>query len=109
MSVVKINGTTYSDVEVTFGNGAPKSLTFIMEKGSLDLDDVARDFSAGENVIIIDDEEYTGYVIFRSLAFDLDKIVVLISQKSVEEQLADAHAEIAELQDATAAIVELLG
>ena len=109
MSVVTINKHTYSDVEVTFNNEQPKSITFILPKGHLDLDEVAADFSASENVVVIDDEEYTGYVMFRSLAYDLEQIVILISQKSVEEQLADANAEIAELQDATTAIIELLG
>lgn len=108
MSVVQINGTTYSDVEVNFNNDSPKSITFILPKGHLDLDNVAADFSASENVVIVDDVEYTGYVMFRSLAFDLEKIVVLIAQKSVEEQLADANAQIAELQDATTAILEII-
>ena len=109
MSVVTIRGTTYTDVEVIFHNDSPKSITFSIPKANLDLDEVAADFRAGENVVTINGEEYLGYVMFRSLAYDLDKIVILIAQKSVEEQLAEANAEIAELQDATAAILELLG
>ncbi len=110
MSVVKINGHTYSDVEVNFNNGsAPKSITFIMNKGKLDLDEVAADFSAQCNVITVDDEDYTGYIVFKSIVFDLKQIVVHVAQKSVEEQLIDANKEIEELQDATAAIIEMIG
>lgn len=107
MSTVIIKGTTYNDVEVNFDNiSDPKTITFIIPKGTLDLDAVAADFSSGENVVVIDDVEYKGYVVFKSLAYDLDKIVVLISQKSVAELLEDANVQIEELQDAVAAIIE---
>lgn len=108
MSVVMINGTTYNDVEVQFAYNEPKTITFILNKGELDLDNVAADFSSQANVIVIDEEEYKGYVVFKSLAYDLDKIVILVSQKSLEEQLADANREIEELQDATAEIIEII-
>ena len=109
MSVVLIHGTTYNDVEVQFHNDDPKAITFIIPKGNLDLDEVAADFSAGDNLVTIDEVEYTGYVMFKSLAYDLDQIVILLSQKTVQEQLNEANAEIAELQDATAAILEIIG
>ena len=110
MSVVTIHGTTYNNVEVQFNTyNDPKTITFILNKDGLDLDDVAADFSAGENTVVIDDTSYTGYVIFKSLAYDLNKVVILISQKSLEEQLADANKEIEELQDATAEILEIIG
>ncbi len=110
MSVVIIHGTTYNDVEVQFNSyNDPKTITFILDKGELDLDNVAADFSAGDNVVTIDEEEYKGYTVFKSLAYDLNKIVILISQKSVEEQLIDANKEIEELQDATAEILEIIG
>lgn len=110
MSTVLINGTTYNDVEVDFYNdNNPKTVSFAMAKGGLDLDDVARDFSTETNIITIDDVEYKGYVVFKSLAYDLNSIVILLSQKSLEEQLADANKEIEELQDATASIIEIIG
>lgn len=106
MSKVIIHGATYNDVEVTFGkDNEPKDITFQIPKGSLDLDNVAADFSAGANTLTIDDVEYKGYVVFKSLAYDLDKIVILIAQKSVQEQLDDANAQIAELQDAVSEII----
>lgn len=109
MSVVLINGTTYSDVEVHFNNDDPKSITFIIPKGELDLDNVAGDFSSGQNVITIDEEEYKGYVVFKSFAYDLQQIVILLAQKSVQEQMEDDEAEIAELQDAVAEILGIIG
>lgn len=109
MSTVIINGTTYSDVEVLFNDVSPKSITFMIPKAELDLDDVAHDFSEGGNNVEIDEEKYSGYVVFKSLAYDLQTIVVLLSQKSLEEQLADANKEIEELQDATAEILNIIG
>ena len=110
MSVVIINNHTYSDVEVEFHNGSyPKSITFIMNKGELDLDNVAADFSSHNNVITINDVEYSGYVNFVSIVYDLKQIVVHISQKSIEDQLEDANKKIDELQDATAEIIGMIG
>lgn len=110
MSTVIINGTTYENVEVLFNDdNSPKTITFMMPKADLDLDNVAHDFSEGGNNVEIDGEIYKGYVSFKSLAYDLEKIVILISQKSVEEQLADANREIEELQDATAEILNIIG
>ena len=109
MSVVLINGTTYNEVEVHFNNDDPRSITFILPKGDLDLDEVAADFSAADNHITIDDVVYTGYVMFKSLAYDLNQVVILLAQRSVQEQLDEGQTEIAELQDAVAEILEIIG
>ena len=110
MSEVLINGRTYNNVEVHDGyNNSPRTLTFIIPKGNLDLDDIATDFSSKCNVIKIDNVDYTGYVVFGSFAYDLVNVVIVLSQKTMQEQLDDANAEIAELQDATAELIEMIG
>lgn len=110
MSVVKINGRTYQNVEVTDGkDNFPRTLTFIIPKANLDLDEVAADFSCEDNVLTIDDVEYTGYIMFRSMAYDLSQIVIVLSQPTEQEQLDQANKEIEELQDAVAELIEIIG
>lgn len=110
MSVVKINGRTYHNVEVNDGKeNFPRTLTFILPKANLDLDEVAADFSCEDNVLTVDEIEYTGYTMFRSLAYDLVQIVIVLSQPTEQEQLDQTNKQIEELQDAVTELVEMIG
>ena len=109
MSQVVINNVTYDDVIVRVEeNTDPSTLEFTMAKGERDLDRVATDFSCGQHEITVGETVYKGYTVFVSISTDLTSIVIVLSQKSVKDQLEDTYNQIAELQDATASIIEMM-
>ena len=101
---VNIKNLTLTDVTVT---KTDSTITMSFPYEDIDIDDTLAVFQSLPNTITIDDVEYSGYTVFKSMSYDGDAVLITISKVSQAEMITDLQSQIEELQLALAELAEV--